>query len=146
MSWTEIMLSRRTCKKSLCGWIFLGLLSIIVSIPLHAALALNECAECVERKKPMCSQECLLVSPERSIKCQDDCVRQYCRHRCSPGDPALSGLANPVCTDCLDRQYNLCESECPTGADRLRAVCKIDCANKRCKDNCPAGRKTHAAQ
>ena len=106
------------------------------------AKAVNECPDCVERKKQMCAQECSQVAASKAQKCQTDCVRQYCRHRCEADDPALKGLLNPECDDCLDQQFNLCNTECPTGTDRIRALCKLDCAKKRCRADCP-GESTH---
>jgi hypothetical protein len=110
--------------------------AIIVLIP--CAYAANECPDCVERKKQMCAKECQLVAPEHTVKCQSDCIKQYCAHRCTPNDPSFKWLSDPDCNDCLDQQYNLCASDCTTGTDRVRALCKLDCAKQRCVSNCPA--------
>ncbi len=125
-------------RGSMNRWMLISLCLVFTSVvPFSRAGAVNECADCVERKRQMCAQECLLVGPSHSIQCQLDCVRHYCGHRCKADDPALLSVTNPDCTECLDRQFNLCDPDCPTGTDRIRALCKLDCSSKKCSINCP---------
>jgi hypothetical protein len=95
----------------------------------------DDCAQCVERKKGMCAQECRLVPAEKSLICQSDCVQQYCLHRCPTLNPAIGEMPQS-CDECRDQQFTLCEANCPLGTDRVRSMCKLGCAKQRCEALC----------
>lgn len=112
---------------------FLSILLFLLALPLLAAA--DDCSDCVSRKKQMCARECRLVPTDKSTLCQQECVEQYCLHRCEPSHPAIArGFQS--CEDCLDQQFNLCEANCPEGTDRIRAMCQLGCAKLRCGLSC----------
>ena len=133
---TQIESTMEVCSKVM----YSAKSSIIYSIFLFLAFPLvakaMDCPECIERKKAMCAQECKLVSPVNAVRCQRDCTWQYCSHRCEDNDPALLVGSYQNCTDCLDQQFNLCDSNCATGTDRVRSMCKLGCAKTHCEPFC----------
>ena len=113
----------------------MGLHLVVLALLAQPAFA-AECQSCIARKKALCSKECALVSEEKQLDCQNGCIREYCEHRCSPDHPdlPLSGLTK--CEPCLDTQFNLCDKVCTNGSARILALCKLDCAGKRCAGFC----------
>ena len=89
----------------------------------------------------MCAAECKLVPPDQAIGCQQNCIKEYCSHKCADSSepPVKSG-----CNSCLDQQFNLCESVCESGTDRVVALCKLDCANARCAAECAAPKSANS--
>lgn len=108
----------------------------IILLFLAPAASASECGSCVERKGKMCAQECRLVQDSRVRECQNDCIKEYCSHRCKDSDPELQRYLAKDCDQCLDQQFNLCDPNCQVGTDRERAVCKLDCSAKHCQDKC----------
>jgi len=105
----------------------------------------GECGSCVERKQRMCADECELVTPEKSRKCQKNCIAEYCAHKCEKTAPELDAYLRENCEECLERQYMLCEAHCPEGRPRKRAVCQVDCSNERCDTLCQSDKKVTPA-
>lgn len=103
---------------------------------VHSATANEVCHACVERKRGMCAKECELVPADKSLVCQRDCAFQYCSHRCKANDEAFSNFKELGCVQCLDQQFGVCSASCPIGSDRSRAMCQIECSDKRCQDKC----------
>lgn len=113
--------------------ILIPFISLLNQLFVEQSLA-DECIDCVERKKQMCSSECELVDSKSALNCQKDCIIQYCTHKCDAKHEALNNILEASCEKCQDEQYNLCD--CPTGSDRNRALCKISCAEKKCSSVC----------
>ncbi len=116
------------------------LLSLAVMSCAYAAAAAEEpefggreCGDCVHRKQRLCADECEDAPNEKVRHCQDRCLQQYCAHKCRAGAPELSLHETQSCDDCLEHEFNSCESHCPAGAARARAVCQIECSNVRCR-------------
>ena len=120
------------------GHLLLALLLISWARPVQA----TECGDCVERKAKTCSEECKLVDVSRIRDCQNDCVKEYCKHRCQGGEPELSSFLAKDCEQCLDQQFNLCETKCVVGTDRIRAECKLGCSKANCSAVCAQTKST----
>ncbi len=118
-------------------FIFLCFGAVIAALAIFSPPAFaGECQSCIARKQEECSKQCRLVPTERSLECQETCVRQYCAHRCDPEGLNEYFHADQGCEACLDQQYNLCDASCPTGSDRYRCACKLGCAKIRCLSSC----------
>ena len=116
---------------------FILLFLLFLAYGAQADAWADDCTDCVERKQAMCAKECRLVAPAVSRTCQQDCVQQYCLHRCPASHEAVFFNSAQSCEDCLDQQFNLCDTNCPHGTDRVRAMCKLGCAKQRCEHACP---------
>lgn len=110
-----------------------NLVALLILLFPSISLA-DDCNECIERKKQMCASECDLVDSKSALKCQKDCIIQYCSHKCSAEHEAIKNLLEYSCEKCQDDQFNLCE--CSIGSDRTQAICKISCAKKKCEPIC----------
>ena len=108
---------------------------------LQAQAYSGECGSCVDRKQVMCADECELVTPDRSRKCQQDCIAEYCSHKCEKTAPELAAYLQENCEECLEKQYVLCEVHCPEGRPRKRAACQLNCSDDRCKTVCAPNEK-----
>lgn len=42
----------------------------------------DQCAECKQRKAEMCHEECALVEEDRESECIENCINEYCSHKC----------------------------------------------------------------
>lgn len=124
----------------------LGALALTLSwlAQLHQAVAADgskECAGCVQRKQKICADECEEVPSQKFQHCHSRCVKEYCAHQCT-ADAAELEKPPLSCDDCLDHQFNTCESHCGEGAPRVRAICQLSCASERCTASCPAQTKS----
>lgn len=96
----------------------------------------SECSQCVQRKQNLCANECKLVRKDVVLQCQTDCIKDYCKHYCGESSDEYKKILNSSCSDCLDQQFNLCEPVCSTGSERSCALCKLDCSEARCLEQC----------
>lgn len=116
--------------------LFAAVFSLLVPTFAYAQAYSGECGSCVDRKQVMCADECELVKPERARKCQQDCIAEYCSHKCEKTAPELAAYLQENCEECLEKQYVLCEAHCPEGRPRKRAACQLGCSDDRCKTVC----------
>jgi hypothetical protein len=118
------------------------LTSLLLLVAYCSATHAQECADCVQRKSRLCAKECELVDPSESLRCQKECTAGYCMHRCQGKPELANSLFNKDCSDCLDQQFVLCDEACGPGNERTRAVCKLSCAEFRCKSSCGSNAKS----
>ena len=115
---------------------FFAVAMLLASPPVFAQAYSGECGTCVNRKARMCADECELVPAEKSVFCQQNCIAEYCSHKCEKNAPEIEAYLKENCNDCEEQQFTLCEVHCKEGTPRKRAVCQIECSEKRCEKAC----------
>ncbi len=116
--------------------IFLVFCTLLIPTFVSAQAYSGECGSCVDRKQRMCADECELVPADKVRRCQQNCIAEYCAHRCEKSAPEIEAYLKENCYDCREQQFTLCEVHCNEGPPRKRALCQIQCSDERCKSVC----------
>ena len=76
------------------------------------------------------------VPAAKSRRCQQQCIAEYCKHKCENNAREIQAYLLEGCDDCLEQQFGLCESHCTVGTPRKKAECQLACSSERCSAPC----------